>query len=336
MFSAENGPQIFFIGVAGLFVVASGLWVFRDSRARLGRRSSEAWMWAVGTLVLPFLVLPFYLLVSRPPGGVMRCPSCGRATLSHRAVCRHCERPIPFDSPPSMWGLGEIIGISIVFGLTLPLIAGSVGVGGTPEFAEFSSYAVLQSVLLAVLSLYVVRRRYHQPAQLLGVRSDRAAARAGAGVLLGGAMVFISTQVEAVAIALVGAVVGRAEAQRMAEAEHMRNPVTEVLISGVTPVELLWILVLLCVVVPVAEEIFFRGLVFRGLRARWGALTAALASAVFFGAVHLELVHFLPIFVLGVVLAYTVERTQSLVPAIVIHGVNNVVAVLTTLYHWNI
>ncbi|MBI3081845.1 MAG: CPBP family intramembrane metalloprotease [Gemmatimonadetes bacterium] len=51
---------------------------------------------------------------------------------------------------------------------------------------------------------------------------------------------------------------------------------------------------------------------------------------------HLELVHFLPIFVLGVVLAYTVERTQSLVPAIVIHGVNNVVAVLTTLYHWNI
>lgn len=326
---------VFLIGTA-LASIAGALWVYRDSRARFGRRRNEPLLWAIGTLLLLVLVLPFYLLVARPPGGVVRCPSCGSATLSHRATCLHCDNPIPFDSRPSMWGLGEIVGIALIFGLTLPAIAASLGIGEASEFREFSIYAVVQSALLAALSLYVVTRRYHQSADLLGLRADRLPTLAGVGVLLAAAMVFISVGVEEVSIALVGALIGRDRAKQMAEAEHMRNPVTEILTSGVTAPELIWVLLVLCVVVPVAEEIFFRGFVYRGLRARWGVLTAALASAAFFGVVHLEIVHFLPIFVLGVVVAYTFQRTGSLVPAIVIHALNNVVAVFGTIYRWDI
>jgi len=326
---------VFLIGTA-LASIAGALWVYRDSRARFGRRRNEPLLWTIGTLLLLVLVLPFYLLVARPPGGVVRCPSCGSATLSHRATCLHCDNPIPFDSRPSMWGLGEIVGIALVFGLTLPAIAASLGIGEASEFREFSIYAVVQSALLAALSLYVVTRRYHQSADLLGLRADRLPTLAGVGVLLAAAMVFISVGVEEVSIALVGALIGRDRAKQMAEAEHMRNPVTEILTSGVTAPELIWVLLVLCVVVPVAEEIFFRGFVYRGLRARWGVLTAALASAAFFGVVHLEVMHFLPIFVLGVVVAYTFQRTGSLVPAIVIHALNNVVAVFGTIYRWDI
>jgi len=326
---------VFLIGTA-LASIAGALWVYRDSRARFGRRRNEPLLWTIGTLLLLVLVLPFYLLVARPPGGVVRCPSCGSATLSHRATCLHCDNPIPFDSRPSMWGLGEIVGIALVFGLTLPAIAASLGIGEASEFREFSIYAVIQSALLAALSLYVVTRRYHQSADLLGLRADRLPTLAGVGVLLAAAMVFISVGVEEVSIALVGALIGRDRAKQMAEAEHMRNPVTEILTSGVTAPELIWVLLVLCVVVPVAEEIFFRGFVYRGLRARWGVLTAALASAAFFGVVHLEVMHFLPIFVLGVVVAYTFQRTGSLVPAIVIHALNNVVAVFGTIYRWDI
>ena len=348
MFLSQNSEWVFLIGL-GLTSAASALWVYRDSRARLipgftkgsdplvkGRRRSEPWLWAFGTLALLAFVLPFYLLVARPAGALVRCPSCGEATLSHRAVCGHCERPILFDSPPAAWGLGEMIGISFVFGFTLPFVASAFGIGGSPSLAAFSAYTVIQSALLLVLSLHVVTRRYHRTPEVLGLTGDRAAVMAGAGVLLGAAMVFVSAQIEAVAVALVGAVVGPEEARRMAEAEHMSNPVTEVLRSGVTTAELVWILVLLCVVVPVAEEIFFRGVVYRGLRARWGALVAVLASSVFFGAVHLELVHFLPILVLGMILAYSLERTGSLVPAMAIHALNNVVAVFGTLYRWDI
>ncbi len=330
-----EGVVVFLIGTT-LASVACALWVYRDSRARFGRRRNEPLLWGIGTLLLLILVLPFYLLFARPPGGVVRCPSCGSATLSHRATCLQCDQPIPFDSRPVMWGLGEIVGIALVFGLTLPVIAASLGIGEAPELREFSIYAVVQSALLAALSLYVVTRRYRQPPELIGLRTDRLPVLAGVGAVLAAAMVFISAGVEEVSTALFGAVVGRERANQMAEAEHLRNPVTEVLTSGVTAADLIWVLLVLCVIVPVAEEIFFRGFVYRGLRARWGVLTATLASAVFFGVVHLEVVHFLPIFVLGVVVAYTLERTGSLVPAVVIHAINNVVAVFGTIYRWDI
>lgn len=303
MFLSQNSVLGFLIGL-GLTSASAALWVYRDSRARLGRRS-EPWLWALGTLALVAFVLPFYLLVARPAGA-------------------------------RVWGLGEMVGIALVFGFALPFIASAFGIGGSPGLAAFSAYAVIHSALLVALSLYVVRRRYHRTPDVLGLTGDRAATMVGAGVLLGAALVFVSAQIEAVAVALIGAVVGREEARQMAEAEHMNNPVTEVLRSGVTTAELGWIIVVLCVVVPVAEEIFFRGVVYRGLRARWGALVAALASSAFFGAVHLELVHFLPILVLGMVLAYSLERTGSLVPAMAVHAVNNAVAIFGTLYRWEI
>jgi membrane protease YdiL (CAAX protease family) len=53
---------------------------------------------------------------------------------------------------------------------------------------------------------------------------------------------------------------------------------------------------------------------------------AVLVSAVFFAAAHLEPVALLPILLLGVVLAYTYEYTGSLVPGMMAHGVNNLVA----------
>lgn len=327
--------MLFVIGSV-LSSVAGAWWVYRDSRARFGRRRNEPLLWAIGTFFLLILVLPFYLLFARPPGNLVRCPSCGAGTLSHRATCLHCDHPIPFNSRPEMWGAGEIVGIALVFALTLPVIGASFGIGAAPKFLEFSIYAVVQSTLFAALSLYVVTRRYRQSPELLGLRADRWPALAGLGALLSAAMVFISVGVEEVSIALAGALLGGDRTKQMAEAEHMRNPVTEILTSGVTTPELIWVLLVLGLIVPVGEEIFFRGLVYRGLRTRWGLLTAALASAAFFGGVHLEVVHFLPIFVLAIVLAYTFERTGSLIPAIVVHALNNVVAVLGTIYRWDI
>lgn len=76
---------------------------------------------------------------------------------------------------------------------------------------------------------------------------------------------------------------------------------------------------------PLAEETFFRGFVYRGLR-RWAAATpAALLSAAVFAVTHVLPLVLLPIFALGVVLARVVERRGSLVPAVVGHMLFNVV-----------
>lgn len=83
---------------------------------------------------------------------------------------------------------------------------------------------------------------------------------------------------------------------------------------------LLWIVGFSVVLLaPVAEETFFRGLLFGGLR-RWAkAWPSILVSAVLFALVHVDPIVILPILFLGVVLSWIVERRRSLVPAIVAH-----------------
>jgi membrane protease YdiL (CAAX protease family) len=86
----------------------------------------------------------------------------------------------------------------------------------------------------------------------------------------------------------------------------------------------------------VGEEVFFRGFVYGGLRARWGLTAAALASAVFFAAVHMQVVHALPIFILGLVLALLYERSGGLLTSIVTHSINNVIAALSIWRGWGV
>ena len=65
------------------------------------------------------------------------------------------------------------------------------------------------------------------------------------------------------------------------------------------PLELAALAVLVGVVVPIGEELFFRGLVFGALRRRLNRHLAALLSALFFTAAHLEPAAALSILMLG-------------------------------------
>lgn len=80
------------------------------------------------------------------------------------------------------------------------------------------------------------------------------------------------------------------------------------------------------VVAPVCEEIFFRGIVFRVLRMRMGFWLAAAIDGVLFGLVHgVNVV--LPILIfLGIVLCWVFERTGTLFATIAIHALNNTLA----------
>jgi len=82
------------------------------------------------------------------------------------------------------------------------------------------------------------------------------------------------------------------------------------------------------VVAPLAEEVVFRGVSFRGLRRRLGFFPAAALSAGLFSLAHLDLPHGLQLFVVGVVLAWTVERSGSILPGILLHAVINLTSLL--------
>ncbi len=82
------------------------------------------------------------------------------------------------------------------------------------------------------------------------------------------------------------------------------------------------------VIVPIAEEIFFRGFLYGGLRKRAGVVGAMIVSTLFFTALHLSVGLFIPIFVLGLFLAYLYEYTGSLYPGILLHSANNAFALI--------
>lgn len=92
-----------------------------------------------------------------------------------------------------------------------------------------------------------------------------------------------------------------------------------------------WNVVLLFAVVgigaPIAEELFFRGLVLRAFEKRIGTGWAVVASSVVFGATHVQPLQFVALTAAGVVFALLVVRTGRLGAAVVAHMAFNCVTV---------
>lgn len=82
-------------------------------------------------------------------------------------------------------------------------------------------------------------------------------------------------------------------------------------------------------VASVAEELFFRGLVFGGMRQTLGLWPAALASGAVFGSLHLtagDVGVALQLSLFGAILAWSYERSGTLWTPIALHAANNAIA----------
>ena len=77
------------------------------------------------------------------------------------------------------------------------------------------------------------------------------------------------------------------------------------------------------IVAPLAEEIIFRGLLHRLASSMWGAIPAALVSALVFGIVHGEPWFLFGLVGVGLMLAFIYEVTRSVTACWVAHAVHN-------------
>lgn len=95
---------------------------------------------------------------------------------------------------------------------------------------------------------------------------------------------------------------------------------------------ILFNLVVLAITPALCEELLFRGYVQRQLERGAGVAGGILLSGVVFGLYHLRLTQAVPLCLLGVYLAWLVWRTGSLWPAIVVHFLNNAMAIAIGAY----
>jgi membrane protease YdiL (CAAX protease family) len=86
------------------------------------------------------------------------------------------------------------------------------------------------------------------------------------------------------------------------------------------------------VVIPLVEEILFRGLLFGALQKHWGLRAAVWGSALVFVVVHLQIIVFLPLFFLGLILAWARLKTGSIGLPILLHGLNNAIGLAVLVF----
>lgn len=91
-------------------------------------------------------------------------------------------------------------------------------------------------------------------------------------------------------------------------------------------------LICLGILIPLCEELVFRGLMFRRMRQRGSFLQAALYTSFIFGFLHMNLVQMIYGFFLGMVFCYFYEKYGSVKAPVFAHMTANIVAVFMTHY----
>ncbi len=223
------------------------------------------------------------------------------------------ERQGPSGFPYSNWGPGAAllgvvlaIGSGIVMGIPFAVVGQEDG-----ELTTFGNVGLQIATALGFLLVPMVIAAQRGAATLgeilarLGVRRFDRSAFKWMAATVGGYLLFVFLYV---------ALIVEPKQEDIAEA------------FGSLPVQIL----LIAIAAPISEEICFRGMLFGGLREKLPRVGAALIASLVFGALHAltGVTAVPPLIAFGFVLCLLYEKTGSIVPGILLHMLNNSVALL--------
>jgi membrane protease YdiL (CAAX protease family) len=223
------------------------------------------------------------------------------------------EQP-PARFPYSNWGpWGGVLGVVLALGTGLLLAIPGVVIGHKPNgdltaFGNLWSQGATELAFLLVPVAIVVTRGAEGAGEVLrrlGVRAFRPSALKWMAAAIGAYLAFI---------VLYGALIVEPQQEDIAEA--LGPVVAQVL--------------LIAIAAPISEEICFRGMLYGGLRERLPRLGAALLGGFIFGGLHAitGITAVPPLIAFGFFLCLLYEKTGSIVPGILLHMLNNSVALL--------
>ncbi len=89
--------------------------------------------------------------------------------------------------------------------------------------------------------------------------------------------------------------------------------------------------VLVILIAPFAEEVFFRRFLVGGLRRAWGAGPALLISAAIFSALHADLGSMIPFALVGLIFGFAYIRSESLTAPTIAHLAFNIIGFTATI-----
>ena len=115
--------------------------------------------------------------------------------------------------------------------------------------------------------------------------------------------------------------------------EPSLQPFAEIVLGAAGYRDLIILLIVGAILVPIGEELYFRGMVYPAFKAKWGLAAGMVISGVFFSLLHADVFRFLPILLGGIGLAYIYEKSGSLFACMLAHGIWNGIMIFLLYYH---
>ncbi len=142
-----------------------------------------------------------------------------------------------------------------------------------------------------------------------------------AGLVLGIFCLVVSLLSERISLGVFSLFFDEASVMQMLSQEN--ELVANVLKAGYSPWLRLYMWVLLGLIAPIAEETFFRGYVLSVFNLRWGKAKSLVLGSFLFAIVHGYVIHFLQVFLIGLLLGYAYQKRKTLLTPIIAHGIMN-------------
>jgi CAAX protease family protein len=219
---------------------------------------------------------------------------------------------VPWSMADTVWGLigGLLLAVIVPPLLVLPFDPNLADPDKASDAALLATQALFDGLLLLVAVGVASRWRFRALREAFRRLGYRPFALSAIGILVATLITYY------IAAGLFATYVVQPKQEDIGGDLGVGNPDVLIAVAAV---------VMIVGLAPIAEESFFRGFLFAGLRSRWSLVPAAVVSGLIFGLVHAPtgITTVVPLAVLGVALCWLYDRTGSLWPCVIAHAINN-------------
>ena len=307
------------------------LWVYNDIKLR-----QQSLFWVFGTLLAPEAFFPLYFW-KHPPELFWMCPHCYRNNRQRSRKCARCDKVYAEEETSArLHGYFELSDTVVIILMTLLVqelgryiaISMSGGTNALTQNADTYSLPIphlwvvelIVGNILIGLCLYCVTGRCRRSLIAVGLRWNNNVYSLTLPWLLAPILVLISEGTMQW-ILRVNSIISSKGLNALIRWEQQQRAIGMPEHFGDASIFLIGFVLL--ILVPVGEEMLFRGITYTALASRFGRMKGLLLSAFLFAVLQGTVIYFIPIFLMGIVLAVLSDLTKSIIPCIITHSLVN-------------